>query len=103
MNENSVGCDDSAKNLSNIEFKNQSIDSSFRSLSRGEEFLQKDILQVLNCQPAVSLINLFYINFIYRKTMKMEVVLKIITMKVIIYQNYPLKILFKVKEVKILY
>jgi len=58
MNVNSLGGDDSANNLSKIEFKNQSIDSSIRSLSRGEEFLQKDILQVLNCQPAVSIINI---------------------------------------------
>jgi len=58
MNVNSLGGDDSANNLSEIEFKNQSIDSSIRSLSRGEEFLQKDILQVLNCQPAVSIINI---------------------------------------------
>ena len=28
--------------------KNQSINSSMRGLSRGEEFVQKDILQVLN-------------------------------------------------------
>jgi len=55
MNVNSLGDDDSANNLSKIEFKNQSIDSSIRSLSRGEEFLQKDILQVLNCQPAVNI------------------------------------------------
>ena len=55
MNENCLGDDDSANNLSNIEFKNLSIDSSLRSLSRGEEFLQKDILQVLNCQPTVSI------------------------------------------------
>jgi hypothetical protein len=57
MIENSLGGDDSANDLSNIEIKNQSIDSSLRSLSRGEEFLQTDILQVLNCQPAVSIIN----------------------------------------------
>jgi len=46
--------DDSGNNLSKIEFKNQSINSSLRSLSRGEEYIQKDILQVLNCQPTVS-------------------------------------------------
>jgi len=40
--------DDSSYNLSKIEFKNQSINSSMRSLSRGEDFIQKDILQVLN-------------------------------------------------------
>jgi hypothetical protein len=57
MIENSLGGDDSANDLSNIEIKNQSIDSSLRSLSRGEEFLQTDILQVLNCQPTVSIIN----------------------------------------------
>jgi hypothetical protein len=57
MIENSLGGDDSANDLSKIEIKNQSIDSSLRSLSRGEEFLQTDILQVLNCQPTVSIIN----------------------------------------------
>ena len=46
-NLNVVG-DDSSYNLSKIEFKNQSINSSMRSLSRGEDFIQKDILQVLN-------------------------------------------------------
>lgn len=46
--------EDSGNNLSKIEFKNQSINSSLRSLSRGEEYIQKDILQVLNCQPTVS-------------------------------------------------
>ena len=86
MNVNILGGDDSVNNLSKIEFKNQSIDSSIRNLSRGEEFLQKDILQVLNCQPTVSKI---LISFIHRKTMEMGVLLKIITMKTIIYQNYP--------------
>ena len=52
--------EDSGNNLSKIEFKNQSINSSLRSLSRGEEYIQKDILQVLNCQPTVSQI---FINF----------------------------------------
>ena len=47
------GGDDSSYNLSKIEFKNQSISSSMRSLSRGEDFIQKDILQVLNGQPNV--------------------------------------------------
>ena len=61
MIENSLGGDDSANDLSKIEIKNQSIDSSLRSLSRGEEFLQTDILQVLNCQPAVSIINIILI------------------------------------------
>ena len=61
MIENSLGGDDSANDLSNIEIKNQSIDSSLRSLSRGEEFLQKDILQVLDCQPTVSKINIIFI------------------------------------------
>jgi hypothetical protein len=58
MNENSLGPEESA-NLSKIEFKNQSINSSLRSLSRGEEYIQKDILQVLNCQPTVSK-NIYY-------------------------------------------
>ena len=47
--------DDSPYNLSKIEFKNQSINSSMRSLSRGEDFIQKDILQVLNDQTNVRL------------------------------------------------
>ena len=46
---------DYSNNLSKIEFKNMSINSSFKSLSRGEDFIQKDILQVLNCQNNVSL------------------------------------------------
>ena len=47
--------EDKSNNISKIEFKNQSFNSSLKSLSRGEEFLQKDILQVLNCQqPSVS-------------------------------------------------
>ena len=49
------GGDDSSNNLSKIEFKNQSINSSMRSLSRGEDFIQKDILQVLNGATNVSL------------------------------------------------
>ena len=61
MSGNILGDDDSAISLSKIELKNQSIDSSLRSLSRGEEFLQKDILQVLNCQPAVSIKNILLI------------------------------------------
>jgi hypothetical protein len=47
--------DDSSYNLSKIEFKNQSINSSLKSLSRGEDFIQKDILQVLNGLPNVSI------------------------------------------------
>ena len=50
---NLEGGDDSSYNLSKIEFKNQSINSSMRSLSRGEDFIQKDILQVLNGQTNV--------------------------------------------------
>lgn len=50
-----VGGEDSSYNLSKIEFKNQSINSSMRSLSRGEDFIQKDILQVLNGATNVSL------------------------------------------------
>ena len=46
--------EDSSYNLSKIEFKNQSINSSIRSLSRGEDLIQKDILQVLNGQQNVS-------------------------------------------------
>ena len=61
MSGNILGDDDSAISLIKIELKNQSIDSSLRSLSRGEEFLQKDILQVLDCQPTVSKINIIFI------------------------------------------
>ncbi len=46
-NVNAYG-EDSSYNLSKIEFKNQSINSSIPSLSQGEDFIQKDILQVLN-------------------------------------------------------
>ena len=46
--------EDSSYNLSKIEFKNQSINSSIRSLSRGEDLIQKDILQILNGQQNVS-------------------------------------------------
>ena len=48
--------EDSSYNLSKIEFKNQSINSSLRSLSRGEDFIQKDILQVLNGAANVSIL-----------------------------------------------
>ena len=65
MRENNM-VDDSSNNLSKIEFKNQSINSSIRSLSRGEEYIQKDILQVLNCQPSVSnIIYLYNLNIFY--------------------------------------
>ena len=50
--------EDSSYNLSKIEFRNQSINSSLRSLSRGEEFIQKDILQALNGLPNVSIYKL---------------------------------------------
>ena len=60
--------EDSSYNLSKIEFKNQSINSSLRSLSRGEDFIQKDILQALNRFPNVSLYFIFIlINFFNRK------------------------------------
>ena len=55
MNENSIGPEDYSNNLSKIEFKNQSINSSLKSFSRGDDFLQKDILQALNNQSNVSL------------------------------------------------
>ena len=54
MNENSLGPEEASNNLSKIEFKNMSINSSLKSLSYGEEFIQKDILQVLNGQNIVS-------------------------------------------------
>ena len=60
--------EDSSYNLSKIEFKNQSINSSLRSLSRGEDFIQKDILQALNGFPNVSSYYIFIlINFFNRK------------------------------------
>ena len=55
MNENSIVPDESG-NLSKIEFKNMSINSSLKSFSIGEECIQKDILNVLNAAPqAVSI------------------------------------------------
>ena len=60
MNENSLVPDESG-NLSKIEFKNMSINSSLKSFSIGEECIQKDILNVLNAPPTVSI----YINYIY--------------------------------------
>jgi hypothetical protein len=56
MNENSIAPEDYSNNLSKIEFRNQSINSSLRSFSRGEDFIQKDIFQVLNSQNNVSLL-----------------------------------------------
>jgi hypothetical protein len=53
MNEKSIAPEDYSNNLSKIEFKNQSINSSFKSFSRGDDFLQKDILQALNNQKNV--------------------------------------------------
>ena len=65
------GGDDSSYNLSKIEFKNQSINSSMRSLSRGEDFIQKDILQVLNGQTNVrKYFNNYICIYINRKKMK---------------------------------
>ena len=65
------GGDDSSYNLSKIEFKNQSINSSMRSLSRGEDFIQKDILQVLNGQTNVrEYFNNNILIYINRKKMK---------------------------------
>ena len=40
MNEKHLGQEDSVNNLSKIEFKNQSINNSLKSFSRGEEILQ---------------------------------------------------------------
>ena len=54
-NANKINQGDSSKNLTNIEFKNQSINSSLKSLSHGEEFIQNDILQVLNNPQKVSI------------------------------------------------
>ena len=58
--------DESPYNLSKIEFKSQSINSSLRELSRGEDFLQKDILQALNGLSIVSLYYL-YIKYLEKK------------------------------------
>ena len=75
-NLNNITGEDSSYNISKIEFKNQSISSSMRSLSRGEDFLQKDILQVLNGPNNVSLyifIIIIYYNYLFhnnRKKMK---------------------------------
>ena len=55
MLKNDKSLADYSNNLSKIEFNNMSINSSFKSLSRGEDFIQKDILQVLNCQNNVSI------------------------------------------------
>jgi hypothetical protein len=67
MNENSIAPEDYSNNLSKIEFRNQSINSSLRSLSRGEDFIQKDILQVLNGQNNVNIYFLFIFFLKYRK------------------------------------
>ena len=70
-NLNNITGEDSSYNISKIEFKNQSISSSMRSLSRGEDFLQKDILQVLNGPNNVSLyIYIYYLFHNNRKKMK---------------------------------
>ena len=58
-NVNILGNKESSKNLTNIEFKNQSMNSSLKSLSHGEEFLQNDVLQVLNNPQKVSLFKFF--------------------------------------------
>lgn len=54
MNENSLIPDESG-NLSKIEFKNMSINSSMKSFSMGEDCIQRDILNVLNGQQTVSI------------------------------------------------
>ena len=43
MNESNLGPEDYSKNLSKMEFKNHSINSSLRSLSRGEDFISNII------------------------------------------------------------
>lgn len=70
MIENNIPNNDCSNNLSKIEFKNQSINSSFKSFSRGEEFFQKDILNALNNQNLVSKYYLLNIYILYRKKMK---------------------------------
>ena len=81
--------------MTNIEFKNQSINSSLKDLSHGEEFIQNDVLKVLNNPQNVSnniLINIQLYPFIYRK--------KIQQMKIKAMIQW--KIHFIVEEVKIL-
>ena len=59
MNENNnITNNDYSNNLSKIGFKNQSINSSFKSFSRGEEFFQKDILNALSNKNIVSIFNI---------------------------------------------
>ena len=70
-NENCLGPEDSVNNLSKIEFKNQSINTSLKSFSRGEE-----ILQALNGQPSVSIdIYYIYIFKIFRKKMVTKIMI----------------------------
>ena len=59
-NQNTLNKEDSSKNLTNIEFKNQSMNSSLKTLSHGEEFIQNDVLQVLNNPQKVNN-NIYYI------------------------------------------
>ena len=54
-NPNNIIKEDSSKNLTNIEFKNQSINSFSKSLSHAEDLLQNDILQALNNPQKVSI------------------------------------------------
>ena len=96
-NKISITGEDSSYNLSKIEFKNQSINSSLRSLSRGEDFIQKDILQALNGLPNVSIYNLI-MYYSFRKKMRV-IILNMLKIK---FRKHCLKIRFKVKE-KILY
>jgi hypothetical protein len=61
MNENNLGQEYSVNNLSKIEFRNQSINTSLKSFSQGEE-----ILQALNgIGGSVSIIN--YLIYKYFK------------------------------------
>ncbi len=70
-NENCLGPEDSVNNLSKIELKNQSINTSLKSFSRGEE-----ILQALNGQPSVSIdIYFIYIFKIFRKKMETKIMI----------------------------
>ena len=62
-NQNTLNKEDSSKNLTNIEFKNQSMNSSLKTLSHGEEFIQNDVLQVLNNPQKVNNIILIYLIF----------------------------------------
>ena len=85
--------DDYSNNLSKIEFRNQSINSSIRDLSQGEDFIQKDILLALNCPNNVS--DNFLVYYFRKKMETVSLITK--------FKNYLWRTLFIVREVKILF